>query len=88
MLRDERFLRENFKNIYTSLSTIVTKSAKYIPNLGIFCPQPGNVSFPTWEQFTPLMGTLRNKKNRFYLFVSELMFIFATDSGRNPDPMH
>lgn len=70
MLRDERFLRENFKNIYTRLSTIVNKSAKYFPTMGMFCPQPGNDSFPTWEigfvasfiekHLAPLMGMLKD----------------------------
>ena len=37
---------------------IANKSAKKIPNLGMFCPQPGNVSFPPWEHRVPLMGNL------------------------------
>ena len=37
-------------------SAFATKSTLYIPNLGTFHSQPGNVLFPTWEYGVPIMG--------------------------------
>ena len=53
---------------------IDNKSAKKIPNLGMFCPQPGNVSFPPWEGCVPLMG-ISNKKG--LLGIIEQAFCFV-----------
>ena len=32
------------------------KAYGYIPSMGMFCSQAGNISFPTWEHLVPLMG--------------------------------
>ena len=29
---------------------------RYVPNVGMFDSQCGNISFPTWEYIVPLMG--------------------------------
>ena len=42
----------------TKAENFAIKKARIFPNLGMFCPQPGNVSFPPWEHRVPLMGNL------------------------------
>ena len=33
-----------------------TYSSKYVPSMGMFGSQAGNIMFPTWEHWVPLMG--------------------------------
>ena len=60
MLRDERFLRENFKNIYTRLSTIVNKTKHNRQQKREIFSHDENVLSPTWERFIPNVGTIHS----------------------------
>ena len=34
------------------------KDFRYIPSMGMFGSQAGNISFPTWELVLPVMGMI------------------------------
>jgi hypothetical protein len=55
------FFAKVSKETPTNTTTLATKSASFVPNLGTFHSQPGNVLFPTWEHGVPIMGIKRLK---------------------------
>ena len=55
-MRDEGFFAKKLRNAPAKSAATAIKSAKYVPNMGTFDSQLGNISFPTWEYFVPLMG--------------------------------
>ena len=44
-------MRAHFNSHFNSHLTL---TPKFIPSVGMFCPQRGNILFPAWEQYAAL----------------------------------
>ena len=78
----EGFLVKTLQKVQTKVVHIANKSAKKIPNLGMFCPQLGNVLSPTWERFIPTVGTSRStngniKKGLLWIIEQAFVLLFV-----------
>ena len=48
-------MRAHFNSQFNSqFNTHLTLTPKFIPSVGMFCPQRGNILFPAWEQYAAL----------------------------------
>ena len=60
----------------TSKQDFYLQGSRYVPCMGMFCSQRGNISFPTWEYVVPLMGIIA--RHLMVTYVEKKYICFAT----------